>query len=207
MNYYNLTVNEAIFTIIDIEATGFTPENNSIIEVAGIKYQGGVVIDKFSSLVKPEYGFLPSHITDLTGITNALVIDQPEIETVLGRFFKFIDDSILVGHNVKFDIAFLNEKGRKFLKKQLKNPFICTDSLARRLYPDIESKSLSSLAAYMGVPVKRKHRAMADAEATLQVFQKMLDYLQDYNITKVIDIIKLSQGKKINHKNKRRRYV
>ena len=207
MNYYNLTINEATFTIIDIEATGFSPENNSIIEVAGIKYQGGVEIDRFSTLIKPEYGFLPPHITQLTGITNALVIDQPEVDTALSKFFKFLEDSILVGHNITFDITFLNTKGKKFIGKELKNPYICTDRLARKLYPNVESKSLESLAGYFGIPLKKKHRAMADAETTLKVFEKILDYLQDYNITKVIDIINLSQGKKVNHKNKRRRYV
>ncbi len=204
---YKLTIDEAVFTVIDLETTGFNPENNSIIEIAAIKYQGNIIIDKYWQLVKPDYGLLPSHITSLTGITNAMVIDQPKIDEVLPEFLKFIKNTVIVGHNVSFDLSFLNYNLKKILGTTIKNPSICTDSLARRIMPDIDSKSLSNLAYHFNIPFPKQHRAMSDAEVTLKVFLKMLDFLQDYNVNKVIDIIKLSQGKKINYKDKRRKYV
>jgi len=204
---HNLFINEAIFVILDLETTGFNPENSSIIEIAGIKYQGGIVVDKFHSLVRPDEGFIPDNISKLTGITNALVIDQPKIDKVFPSFKKFIEGTIIVAHNAKFDFSFLNYLNQKFFGNNLKNPIICTDSLARRIFPEIKDKSLLGLAYHFNIPLKKQHRAMTDAEITLKVFEKMLEYLQDYNINKVIDIIKLSEGKKINHKNKRRRYV
>ena len=204
---YRLTIDEAIFTVIDIETTGFNPENNSIIEIAAIKYQGNVIVDKFWQLVKPDVGLLPSHITKLTGITNAMVIDQPTIEKVLPDFLKFIKGTVIVGHNVSFDLSFLNYNLKRTTGNIIKNPHICTDGLARRIMPDIDSKSLSNLAYHFNIPFPRQHRAMSDAEVTLKVFLKMVGFLEDYNVNRVIDIIKLSEGKKINYKEKRKRYV
>ncbi len=204
---YKLTIDEAVFTVIDLETTGFNPENNSIIEIAAIKYQGNIIIDKYWQLVKPDYGLLPNHITTLTGITNAMVIDQPKIDEVLPVFLKFIKNTVIVGHNVSFDLSFLNYNLKKIFGTTIKNPSICTDSLARRIMPDIDSKSLANLAYHFNIPFPKQHRAMSDAEVTLKVFLKMLDFLQDYNVNRVIDIIKLSQGKKINYKDKRRKYV
>ncbi len=204
---YRLTIDEAVFSIIDIETTGFNPENNDIIEIAAIKYQGNVVVDKYWQLVKPDTGLLPQHITQLTGITNAMVVDQPPIDEVLPEFVKFIKNSVIVGHNVSFDLSFLNYNLKKINRQTIKNPFICTDGLARRIMPDIDSKSLSNLAYHFNIPFKKQHRAMYDAEVTLKVFLKMIEFLQDYNVNRVIDIIKLSEGKKINYKEKRKRYV
>ncbi len=204
---YKLTIDEAVFTVIDLETTGFNPENNSIIEIAAIKYQGNIIVDKYWQLIKPDYGLLPTHITNLTGITNAMVIDQPKIDEVLPEFLRFIKNTVIVGHNVSFDISFLNHNLKKIYGKTIKNPSICTDSLARKIMPDIDSKSLANLAYNFNIPFPKQHRAMSDAEVTLKVFLKMLDFLQDYNVNRVIDIIKLSQGKKINYKEKRRKYV
>ncbi len=204
---YRLTIDEAIFTVLDLETTGFNPENNSIIEIAAIKYQGNVIIDRYWQLVKPDFGLLPDHITKLTGITNAMVVDQPTIDRVLPEFLKFVKNTVIVGHNVSFDLSFLNHNLKKIFNTTLKNPHICTDGLARRIMPDIDSKSLSNLAYHFNIPFPKQHRAMSDAEVTLKVFLKMLDFLQDYNVNRVIDIIKLSEGKKINYREKRRRYV
>ncbi len=204
---YNLTVNEATFVIIDLETTGLSSHNNSVIEIAAIKYQSGMVIDKIHQLTKPREDFIPFRVTQLTGITNAMVIDKPYFENIYPDVYEFIKDSIVVAHNAKFDISFLSEIHKIVFKKNLKIPYICTDNLARRLFPEIRKKSLSSLTEYLGINFQQKHRALSDAQATLLAFQKMLEYLQDFNVNKVLDIIKLSEGKNINTKNKRKRYV
>jgi len=204
---YNLTTDEAVFTIIDIETTGFNPESNDIIEIAAIKYQGNIILDRFWSLIKPEIELIPEHISKLTGITTAMVIDQPTVDKVLPDFLNFIENTILVGHNIRFDLTFLNKKAKEILNKTIKNPFICTDHLARKILSDIDSKSLASIAQHFNIPFSRQHRAMYDAEVNLEIFIKMLRFLEDYNVFKVMDIIKLSEGKKVNYREKRRRYV
>jgi len=204
---FNLTTDEAVFTIIDLETTGFNPERDYIIEIAAIKFQGSFETGRFWKLVKPETGFVPRHITKLTGITNAMIVDQPLIKDILPEFFNFIQDSVIVGHNVKFDLSFLNHSTKIYLDKSIKNPSICTDSLARRILPEIDSKSLEHIAYHFNIPYRQKHRAMSDAEVTLKIFEKMLSFLEDYNVNRVIDIIKLSEGKRINYKEKRKKHV
>ncbi|NPA58255.1 MAG: 3'-5' exonuclease [Aquificae bacterium] len=204
---YNLTTDEAVFTVIDLETTGFVPERDFIIEIAGIKFQAGLEIGRFHQLVRPDGDFIPPHITRLTGITNAMVIDQPRISEVISQFLSFIQDSVLVAHNVRFDLSFLNYNAQLYTGRRIKNPSICTDNLARRILPDIDSKSLEKVAYHLNVPYRQKHRAFPDAEATKMVFEKMLQFLEDYNVNRVIDIIKLSEGKRINYREKRKKYV
>ncbi len=204
---YNFTIDEVSFSIIDLETTSLSPETGEIIEIAAIKYEGFVITDKFYTLVQPSTKLVPKNISQLTGITTAMIIDQPKIEEIFDSFLDFIDDTVLVAHNAKFDLAFLNYVSRKLYGKEIKLPVICTCNLARRLYPEVKSKSLSSLAHYFNVPFERKHRAMSDAVVTLEIFKRMLELLQDFNITRMTDIIKLSQNKQVKHRYKRRRYV
>jgi len=204
---YNLTADEATFTVIDLETTGFNPEKDYIIEIAAIKFQGNVEIGRFWQLVRPDTDFIPPYITQLTGITNAMVIDQPRIKDVIPKLLSFIGDSIIVAHNVRFDLSFLNYNARLYTGKQIKNPTICTDNLARRILSEIDSKSLEHIAYHLNIPYRQKHRALPDAEVTMKVFEKMLQFLEDYNVNRVIDIIKLSEGKRINYREKRKKYV
>ena len=204
---YKLTVYDAVFTILDIETTGLNTDFDEIIEIGAIKYQGNVEIDRFHTLIKPSSKFIPKYISQITGITTAMVIDKPTIEEVLPYFLEFIKDTILVGHNINKDLAFLNRDTYKYLNKKIKNPFICTDKLARKLMPDVDSKSLINLAKIFNIPIKKHHRAIYDTEINLEVFKKMIEFLEGYSVVKVLDIIKLSEGKKVSRKEKRRRYV
>ena len=204
---YNLRVDEATFCILDLETTSLSPETGEIIEIAAIKYQGNLVTNKFSTLIKPDIEFIPPKITALTGISTAMVIDQPKITDIFEDFLKFVGDSIIVAHNAKFDMSFLNYKSKELYGKNLKNPVLCTCNLSRRLFPELKSKSLPSMAYYFNIPFNQKHRAMSDAEATLEIFKKMMEILQDYNINRVIDIIKLAERKNTGQSEKRRRYV
>ena len=204
---YNLTIDEVSFSIIDLETTSLSPETGEIIEIAALRYEGFVITDKFWTLVKPSTHLIPGHISRLTGITTAMIIDQPEIDEVFHDFLNFIKDTVIVAHNASFDMSFLNRESLRLYGKSIKQPVLCTCNLARRLFPELKSKSLSSLAYHFNVPFNQKHRAMSDATVTLEIFKKMLELLQDYNINRVSDIIKLSQNKPIKHQYKRRRYV
>lgn len=207
MNMYKLTVYDAVFTVLDIETTGLNTELDEIIEIGAIKYQGNVELGRFHTLIKPSNAFIPKHISNITGITTAMIIDKPTVKEVLPSFLNFINDTILVGHNINKDLAFLNRETSKYLNRRIKNPFICTDKLARKIMPDIDSKSLMNLAKTFNIPIKKHHRAIYDTEVNLEIFKRMIEFLESYSVVRVLDIIKLSEGKKVNRKEKRRRYV
>lgn len=204
---YNLTIEEATFLVVDLETTGLSPSNSEIIEIAALKVEGGVIVDRFHTLVKPTLGFIPPYITKLTGITNALVVDKPTIKDIFPQFLEFSKNSIIVAHNAQFDLSFLNAVSYQITGKLMQNPVLCTQTLAKRLFPDVPSKSLVNLAYHFNIPYHKKHRALSDAEVTFELFKKMIDYLYRFNINKVIDLVRLSNGKDLNQTSKRRRYV
>ena len=94
------------YVVIDLETTGLDPEYESIIEIAAMRVNGNAVVDSLSSLINPGYE-IDEFITDLTGITNEMLASAPPIEDYLPEFLEFIKDSVLVGHNVNFDINFI----------------------------------------------------------------------------------------------------
>ncbi len=204
---YKMTSDEAVFVAIDLETTGFSPETSSVIEVAAVKFQGGFVLNKYWELTKPDEGYIPKRVSQLTGITNAMVIDRPTFFDIYPELYNFIKNSVVIAHNAKFDLSFLNYTHQKRFRESLKIPYICTDMLARRLFPEIGKKSLECVANHLGIKFKQSHRAMSDALATYEIFQKITEILHDYNVDRVLDIIKFAEGKKINPKSKRKRYV
>ena len=109
------------FVIIDIETTGLMPYWDDIIEVGAIRYEHGIEVRRFSSLVKPpvceDGSYIDDYIIELTGITNEMVSTAPNIENVLSDLDSFIGNSILIGHNVNFDINFLYDNFEEYLGK------------------------------------------------------------------------------------------
>lgn len=175
------------YTVIDTETTGFDLVYNSIIEVAAVRVRGGEVQDKYTSLIKPtkhfylskdgeeseSYYYVDEHITKLTGITNEMLEDTPEAAEVLPEFVKFIGDDILVAHNANFDINFLYETMCKVIGQPLKNDFIDTMRLSRKLFPASEHHRSCDVANNCGVPYENAHRALNDSMITCACFEKM----------------------------------
>ena len=163
------------FIVIDIETTGLDPAHDRIIEVAAIKIQDDIVTDTFSSLINPEIE-IDSFISELTGITNDELAEAPLSSVVLNAFSSFIGDSILVGHNINFDINFLYDNFEKYLALPLQNNFVDTLRLSRYLCKNAPSHKLSSLADYLNISAENSHRALSDCYTTLHLysaFQKM----------------------------------
>ena len=139
------------YIIIDIETTGVSPEWDSIIEVAALKYQNGTLVDSFESLIKPEstYSdgtFIDSFIEKLTGITNEMLKNAPTVPGILAQYRDFLGDAILVGHNVNFDINFLYDYFMEYLSLPLTNNYIDTMRLSRKLHPEDAHHRLIDLA-------------------------------------------------------------
>ena len=174
------------YTVIDTETTGFDLVYNSIIEVAAVRVRNGKVQDTFSSLIKPPkcyyilengeeiaYYYVDDHITKLTGITNEMLEEAPDAAEVLPKFVEFIGDDILVAHNANFDINFLYETMSKVIGQPLKNDFIDTMRISRKLFPASEHHRSCDLAQNCGVPYENAHRALNDSMITHSCFEKM----------------------------------
>lgn len=155
------------YVVIDLETTGFSPTFDSIIEIAAIRYRNDNPVDKFSSLINPGIN-IPINIQNLTGIKDEDVSDCPIINDVISEYVDFIGNDIIIGHNVGFDINFIN----KNLKKGLDNNYINTVRISHKLNPTLESHSLSILKDLYKIEAL-SHRALGDCESTALVFQKM----------------------------------
>ncbi|NBS00382.1 MAG: endonuclease, partial [Actinobacteria bacterium] len=135
------------FCVVDLETTGGSNEYNSITEIGAVKYRGGEEIGRFTTLVNPQCA-IPPFITVLTGITDTMVCNAPAIEEVLDSLLEFIGDSVLVAHNARFDIGFINASLVRDGREKLTNRVLDTVGLARRLVGgEVENCKLSTLAA------------------------------------------------------------
>jgi len=150
--------------VIDFETTGISPGQGArATEVAIVLLEGGRVVDRFQSLMNAGV-HVPAFITQLTGITNAMVAAAPPAERVMADAARFVGTAPMVAHNASFDSKFWQaELARTQVKAE--HPFACTVLLSRRLYPQAPNHKLGSLVDFHGLPrFGRAHRALADAE-------------------------------------------
>ncbi len=184
-----VALDDASFVVVDLETTGGRPDRGqAIIEVGAVKVFGGRAVDTFQSLVDPGRR-LPSFITRLTGITDAMLAGEGKIEEVLPAFASFAADSVLVAHNASFDRAFLDAAWRAVLDAPIPLPFLCTLRLARRLLPGVRRRSLDALAGHYGIPAVDRHRALGDARMTTEVLFHFLEMLPRRGIVQVGELL------------------
>ena len=183
------------FVIFDIETTGLSAINDEITEIGAIKVIDGKVVDTYSQLINPERP-IPEFITNLTGITDEMVKGKPRINEVIPSFSEFIKDSVLVAHNATFDVGFIREKMKKN-GVNLSNPVLDTLELARSVFPDLKNHKLDNIAKHLGVSLENHHRAVDDAEATKDIFLKILSLLEEKGIKSFSDINSLNNDSSI----------
>ncbi len=162
------------YMVVDIETTGLSPRRDSIIEIAALKVRNNEITDTFTSLINPGFD-IPTYITKLTGITNEMLKDAPKIDSVLPGFIDFLSDDVIVGHNVSFDVNFLYDESVNLLSKPLKNDFIDTMRIARKLFPDAPHHRLQDISAMLFVNYTGAHRAEQDCYITYQCYLKLID--------------------------------
>jgi len=179
------------YVVFDTETTGLNAREDTLIEIAAVKVQGGKVIDTFSTLIDPERG-VSAKITEITGINSDMLIGQPKLEKALNDFRSYADGCVLVAHNAEFDVGFLSQCALRIGMDVWTQPVIDTLSLARALYPGEKNYRLKTLTQKFGVVLINHHRALADAEATSEVFQKMLNDVHHSGIHNLTDLNKLS---------------
>jgi len=167
---------EVTFVVVDLETTGGSAAASSITEVGAVKVRGGEVLGEFQTLVRPGES-IPAFIQVLTGITDAMVSQAPRIDSVLPAFLEFARGSVLVAHNAGFDVSFLKEAARATGHPWPGFRVLDTVHLARQLVTKDESRNhkLSSLAVVFGATTTPDHRALHDAQATVDVLHGLLE--------------------------------
>ena len=168
------------FVIVDVETTGWSPEEAGITEIGAVRMSGGHIRAEFSTLVNPGRA-IPPDIVALTGITDEMVTAAPSQAAALASFLDFAQGAVLTAHNAPFDVSFLAAAGASAGLPGPAGPVLDTVALARRLLAtgglaadDVPNCKLSTLAGYFGAPPGPQHRALADARATATVLAGLL---------------------------------
>ena len=174
------------FVVFDIETTGFSAANDKIIEIGAVKVERGEIVDRFSTFVNPTVP-IPFKITNLTGITDEMVIDAPKIDVVLPEFLEFVGDSVLVAHNAGFDVGFI-EQNCKELGLKCEYTYLDTVALARVLLTTLAKYTLDNVAKALGISLENHHRAVDDAGATAEIFVKFIEMLKERGIFTLKDV-------------------
>lgn len=164
---------ETKLIILDVETTGFRPdEGHEIVELAAQKILGSNILEEFHALLRPSRPLDPEVIA-IHGITDELLaLEGRPAGDVIPEFVRFAGTDTLVGHNVGFDLGFLNAHLERLGLPKLMNPTIDTLEVARRLLI-LPSYSLEKVAQYLKVPQPEAHRALADVNTTRQVLLQL----------------------------------
>ncbi len=183
------TFSETTFSVIDFETTGTSLPSSRAIELGIVRVENLEIVDTFQTFFNPGI-FIPPFISQLTGIENDDLIDAPKFEDVAQQIKEFIEDTVLVGHNLQFDFAFLKSEFNHANIILPKLEQVCTLKLSRRLFPELKSKSLGSMAKHLRLRHKNVHRALGDATATAKILIKLITKLkEEHNSETINDII------------------
>lgn len=167
---------ETEFSVLDVETTGLSARNNRVIEIGIVKVKNLKITDKFTTLINPGCD-IPYFITQFTGISNSDVEFSPGFYDTAEEIEEFIGDSVISGHNLSFDEGFLKYEFIRNGFEPLSNPSVCTLKLARKIFPELRSKSLGSVTQYLKIKNKDSHRALSDAEATAKILIRLIKKL------------------------------
>jgi DNA polymerase III subunit epsilon len=186
---------ELAFTVFDTETTGFTPEaGDEIVALGAVRVVGGRLRahETFERLVDPRRA-VPETSTAVHGITTEMVRGQPRIQDVLPQFARFAEETVLVGHNVAFDLAFLRAAERR-TGVRLEQPALDTLLLDAALHPDHPSHSLETVAERLGVDVVGRHTALGDALVTGEVLVRLVGLLRQRGIETLGEALEASRA-------------
>jgi len=198
----DLPLTRARYLVVDLETTGMKPGKSRIIEVGAVEVDGFTMGRELASLVYPGVP-VPRFISSLTGIENSMVISAPRIEEILPVLDRMMAGRVLVAHNLSFDHSFLREAWDKVLGARLDVPAVCTVKLSRRVYPELSSHNLDSLAGHLrirppGNGKKARHRALGDARITAAALVMMAKKLEQEGFAEKVSELIAFQNKKRN---------
>ncbi|MFK8060053.1 MAG: exonuclease domain-containing protein [Polaribacter sp.] len=168
-----------MYAVVDIETTGNSYKGQKITEISVLVFDGKTIVNEFTSLVNPEQN-IPPFITNLTGITNAMVRNAPKFYEVAQKVEEITKGLIFVAHNVNFDYNIIKDEF-KSLGFDWKRKKLCTVRLTRKIVPGLPSYSLGNICSGENIPINGRHRAKGDAEATVELFKRLIE--RDNNFT------------------------
>ncbi len=181
------------FVFFDVETTGMSPAfGHRICEFALVQWQGEKVVATFHSLVNPGRP-ISRAASAVNGITDEMVEKAPYFHELAGDILRFIKDTIVVGHNVSFDLSFLNAHLRNIDLPEVDNTVIDTLALARRCY-HFSSNSLGNIAKILTLPIQTQHRALDDAILTKEIFARFMQDFKAKNVVEISQLIELQGG-------------
>ena len=163
------------YVFLDLETTGATPLKDRITEIALIRFEDGIEVSRWQTLVNPEVA-IPDFIQQLTGITNAMVANAPTFKQVAGDLLDYLEDTILCAHNVRFDHGFLKSEFKR-IGITLRQNVLCTVKLSRKLYPQHRSHALDAIISRHQLTCQARHRAMGDVEMMVGFLKSATDEL------------------------------
>jgi DNA polymerase-3 subunit epsilon len=188
-----IALRDVEFCVLDLETTGGSSEFEAITEIGAVKYRGGEEVGRFATLVNPLRA-IPPFITVLTGITDSMVANAPTIDETLEPLLAFIGDSVLVAHNARFDVGFINAALVRHGRDRLANRVLDTVGLARRLVgADVDNCKLATLAASLGLVHQPSHRAINDVLATGDLLHHLIERAAGFGVFDLDDFAALAK--------------
>jgi DNA polymerase-3 subunit alpha (Gram-positive type) len=173
MNAREADLLSTTYVVFDVETTGLSVVNNQLIEIAGVKFENGKETERFATFINPHEP-IPYNIQQLTHITDDMVQDAPDVEEALPKFLAFAGDAILVAHNARFDMGFIQAFSKRLGLPKVENPVLDTLELGRCLFPSLKNHRLNTLADKYKVSLDNHHRAVDDAAALGGILTGML---------------------------------
>ncbi len=184
-------LSQVTFVVLDVETTGGSPASSSLTEVAAARYRGGEMLGTYQTFVRPDER-IPPFITALTGISDEMVADAPRIGEMLPSFLEFVGGAVLVGHNLRFDLSFLDHALVSTGRHRLANATVDTLALSRRLIRDmVPNCKLGTLAATLRLPHQPSHRALTDVLATGDLLHALLERAGSFGILGLEELLDL----------------
>ena len=188
----DLLLEDATYVVVDLETTGLRPGSSQICEIGAVKIVGFELVDEFETLVDPGTP-LGATITAITGLTDRQLRGAPHAPVAVQRFMRFAGDGVLVAHNARFDLAFLDRETERLTGSRLAAPVVDTVPLARRLLAGrVPRASLAQLSYFFGTSVQPCHRALPDAQATAEVLLALIGLAQERGARTVAELVALS---------------
>jgi len=186
---YQKDIDDVAYTVLDVETTGLSASYGRIIEFAGYRIERGEIVAEVKSFFNPGMRLDP-FIIELTGIRDEDLEDAPFFEDNATEIMDLIEGSVIVGHNIQFDIKFLEAEFYRAGFESFRPLTFCTLRAAQRLFPQLKSKKLDSVRRHLQIPEGSAHRAYADALATAEIFLKVKEKLQkEYQLSRLQELL------------------
>jgi len=181
-------VTQVTFTAFDFETTGLYPATDRIVEFGAVTFRDGEIVDRFERLANPGMPISPDAAA-VSGISDADVAESDPVAQVVPEFVEFLGTTVLIAHNAPFDLGFLRAAVASLGQPDISNTIVDTQVLAMKAFPRRKSYGLQNLAAELGLPPNRAHRALDDAIMCMRLFERCvaeLSFMGDLEVGEVL---------------------